>query len=197
MHFPWITPLSVAKTNTAHQISLEQFHQETSRATTNWHISWPWMPCVSKSDRSGLERHLHHGTSSSLRNLHKPQLHTPTVWAVRITKDRWQGWSGRMPVCISQRICYLQTVKIHQPMKGFPRSSVSQQSAWNAGDPGSIPGSGDPLEKEMAAHSSTLAWRIPRTEEPGGLTSMGLHGSGMTERPGTHTAIITVFICSH
>ena len=31
----------------------------------------------------------------------------------------------------------------------------------------------DPLEKEMAAHSSTLAWRIPWMEEPGGLQSMG------------------------
>ena len=31
----------------------------------------------------------------------------------------------------------------------------------------------DPLEKEMATHSSTLPWRIPRTEEPGGLQSMG------------------------
>ena len=31
----------------------------------------------------------------------------------------------------------------------------------------------DPLEKEMAAHSSILAWRIPLTEEPGGLQSMG------------------------
>ena len=30
----------------------------------------------------------------------------------------------------------------------------------------------DPLEKEMATHSSTLAWRIPCTEEPGGLQSM-------------------------
>ena len=30
----------------------------------------------------------------------------------------------------------------------------------------------DPLEKEMATHSSTLAWRIPWTEEPGGLQSM-------------------------
>ena len=30
-----------------------------------------------------------------------------------------------------------------------------------------------PLEKEMATHSSTLAWRIPWTEEPGGLQSMG------------------------
>ena len=31
----------------------------------------------------------------------------------------------------------------------------------------------DPLEKEMAPHSSILAWRIPWTEEPGGLQSMG------------------------
>ena len=32
----------------------------------------------------------------------------------------------------------------------------------------------DPLEKEMAAHSGILAWRIPWTEEPGKLQSMGL-----------------------
>ena len=31
----------------------------------------------------------------------------------------------------------------------------------------------DPLEKEMATHSSTLAWKIPQTEEPGRLQSMG------------------------
>ena len=34
------------------------------------------------------------------------------------------------------------------------------------------------LEKEMATHSSVLAWRIPGTEEPGGLSSMGLHRVG-------------------
>ena len=34
-------------------------------------------------------------------------------------------------------------------------------------------GQEDPLEEEMATHSSILAWRIPRTEEPGGLQSMG------------------------
>ena len=33
----------------------------------------------------------------------------------------------------------------------------------------------DPLEKEMATHSSILAWRIPGTEEPGGLPSMASH----------------------
>ena len=39
-------------------------------------------------------------------------------------------------------------------------------------------GGEDPLEKEMATHSSILAWRIPRTEEPGGIQSMGLQRAG-------------------
>ena len=39
----------------------------------------------------------------------------------------------------------------------------------------------DPLEKEMATHSSILAWRIPWTEEPGGLQSMGLQTVGLVE----------------
>ena len=38
----------------------------------------------------------------------------------------------------------------------------------------------DPLEKEMATHSSTLGWNIPWTEEPGRLQSMGLQGSDTT-----------------
>ena len=36
------------------------------------------------------------------------------------------------------------------------------------------PSQEDPLEEEMATHSRFLAWRIPRTEEPGGLQAMGL-----------------------
>ena len=39
-------------------------------------------------------------------------------------------------------------------------------------------GRGDPLEKEMATHSSTLAWKSPWTEECGGLQSMGLQKVG-------------------
>ena len=38
----------------------------------------------------------------------------------------------------------------------------------------------DSLEKEMATHSSILAWKIPRTEELGGLQCMGLRESDMT-----------------
>ena len=39
-------------------------------------------------------------------------------------------------------------------------------------------GQEDPLKKEMATHSSTLAWKIPRTEKPGRLQSMGSQRAG-------------------
>ena len=47
-------------------------------------------------------------------------------------------------------------------------------NAGNARDSSSILGWEDPLEEEMAIYSSILAWKIPWTEEPGGLQSMGL-----------------------
>ena len=53
----------------------------------------------------------------------------------------------------------------------FPSGSDSKESACNAGDLGSSLGWEDPLEKGMATPSSVLAWRIPQTEEPGGLPS--------------------------
>ena len=51
-------------------------------------------------------------------------------------------------------------------------AQMVKQYACNAGDPGSIPGSEDPLEKGMATYSNILAWRISWTEGPGGLQSM-------------------------
>ena len=57
---------------------------------------------------------------------------------------------------------------------GFPGGSDGKESAWNAGDLGWK----DPLEKEMATQFSILAWRIPWTEKPGGLQSMGLQRVG-------------------
>ena len=56
---------------------------------------------------------------------------------------------------------------------GFPGGGVVKNpptKAEDARDVGLISGSGRPLEKEMAIHSSILAWEIPQTEEPGGLT---------------------------
>ena len=56
---------------------------------------------------------------------------------------------------------------------GFPGGSDGKELACNAGDLGSIPGSGDFLEKGITTHYSILLCRIPWTEEPGGLQSRG------------------------
>ena len=64
---------------------------------------------------------------------------------------------------------------------GFPGGSVVKNPSVNAGDLGSIPGSGRSMKKEMASHSSILAWKIPWTEVPGGLWSWGCKESDMAE----------------
>ena len=56
---------------------------------------------------------------------------------------------------------------------GFPCISVSKESSCSAGSRAQSLGWEDPLEKEMATHSSILVWKISWTEEPGGLQSMG------------------------
>ena len=59
-------------------------------------------------------------------------------------------------------------------------------NAGDTGKAGSIPGLGrggagdDPLEEEMATHSDILAWKIPWTEEPDGLQSLGSQESDVT-----------------
>ena len=59
-------------------------------------------------------------------------------------------------------------------------------------------GAEDPLEKEMATHSSTFAWEIPRTEEPDGLQSMGSQKSGhdLATKQQQHTHVhVCVPVC--
>ena len=58
---------------------------------------------------------------------------------------------------------------------GFSGGSDGKESTCSAGDPASVPGQENPLEKGMATYSSVLAWRIPGMGEPGGLLSMGSH----------------------
>ena len=78
--------------------------------------------------------------------------------------------SYRLNVCVS---------KIHV---GLPDGSVVNNPPANVGVSRDVRvqflGWKDPLEKEMAPHSSVLAWRIPGTGEPGGLPSMGSHRVG-------------------
>ena len=63
---------------------------------------------------------------------------------------------------------------------GLPKWLSGKESTCNAGDMGSILGQEDLLEKEMATYCSILAWKVPWTEEPGGLQSMRSQELDMT-----------------
>ena len=63
----------------------------------------------------------------------------------------------------------------------FPDGSAGKESACNAGDPGLIPGLGRSPGQGYATYSSILAWRIPWTEGPGRVQSMGSQESDTTE----------------
>ena len=56
---------------------------------------------------------------------------------------------------------------------GVPGGSMVTNLPANAGDASLIPGMGRSFGEEMATHSSILSWKIPWTEEPGALQSMG------------------------
>jgi len=58
---------------------------------------------------------------------------------------------------------------VAQTLKNLPAMQETQVQSL---------GQEDPLEEEMTNHSSALAWRIPQTEEPGGLQSVGLQRVG-------------------
>ena len=64
---------------------------------------------------------------------------------------------------------------------------VGKNLPANAGDVGSIPGSGRSLEGAVATCSSVLAWRVPWTEGPGGLQFMGSQRVGHDRSDLTHT----------
>ena len=66
-------------------------------------------------------------------------------------------------VLVTQLCLTLQPL-VAQMVKGLPTMQETQVQSL---------GQEDPLQKEMAPHSSTLAWRIPWVEESGGLQSMG------------------------
>ena len=61
----------------------------------------------------------------------------------------------------------------HGCVQGLPRALSGKESVCDVGDMVQSLSRDDPLEKETATHSSILAWKIPWTEEPRGLQSMG------------------------
>ena len=82
----------------------------------------------------------------------------------------------------------------------FPEGKESACNSGDTGNGGSVPGSGiSSKRRKCQPHSSILAWRIPWTEEPGGLQSMGSAESSMTEATNMHTNLghvgIPVTLC--
>ena len=71
-------------------------------------------------------------------------------------------------------LLFLFFITLFRFAMGFPGGSVGIESACNAETLVQLLGQEDPLEKAMATHFSILAWEIPWTEEPGGLSGLGL-----------------------
>ena len=95
-------------------------------------------------------------------------MHRILIW-----QTFWLPGSGRVK-CV-HFMSYTSNVKhIH----GLPSGSVVKNLTANAGDSGSIPGSGRSPAEGKATHSSIFAWSIPWTEKPGGLQSVGLQRVG-------------------
>ena len=67
-------------------------------------------------------------------------------------------------ICISEECRFVKAIMVAQTIKCLSTMQETQVRSL---------GQEDPLEKEMAIHSSTIAWKIPWTEEPGRLQSMG------------------------
>ena len=87
----------------------------------------------------------------------------PSHRVVRKTETAWMELSVFNSLILEGTHHYFCHILRATP--DFPGGSDSKASVYNAGDPGSIPGSGSSLEKEKATHSSTL--KIPWMEEPG------------------------------
>ena len=107
---------------------------------------------------------------------HSTSRYSASIWSSPIKQNDDHIWNPGSFQSLGQSRSSRQKIKVS--VIPVCRASMVAQMAKNlpanAGDPGSILGWEDPLEKEMATHSSILAWRIPRTEELGGLQSMGL-----------------------
>ena len=75
-------------------------------------------------------------------------------------------------------------------LTNWPGDSVVKNPPTNAGDSGSIPGSGKSPGEGNGTHSSILVWEIPWTEKPGELQSMELQESNMTKQLNNNTTYI-------
>ena len=105
--------------------------------------------------------------------LRSSKSHLTPATTVRAALPGATEWSLTSDLCFGSPPLCLRDSLLAQSVKNLP----AVQETWVQ-----FLGGEDPLEKEMATHSSILAWRIPCAEEPGGLQSMGSQEWDMTER---------------
>ena len=101
---------------------------------------------------------------------------------VAISSSRRSLWPGIKPMSLVSPSLAGKFFSISATWEVFWGGSDSKALAYNAGDPGSIPRSGRSPGEGNGNHSSTPAWKIPWTEEPGGLRSMGSQRVGLPTR---------------
>ena len=127
---------------------------------------------------SGRTKLIHEGkglengqkVSMTLEHLMLKKFSLSKVWSPN-SFECGSGWSSLSGLWLFECGIYPFIMKI-TPSDG----SVGKESAWSSGDTEDmcwIPGLGRSLGEEMATHFSILAWKIPWTEESGGLQSMG------------------------
>ena len=109
---------------------------------------------------------------SCLENPPRPRSRLAAVHRSRRVGHDWSDLARTDHVSL-HRYYNISTETLHCFNLGLPGGSVIKSWLANSGDVGSIPGLGRSLQEEMATHYSVLDWKIPWTEEPGGLQSMG------------------------
>ena len=136
-----------------------------------WHASPGVMPLgLGAQPVLAKRRHWKHHFMPGLERYFIGLIHCGGKEERRDIKQGWVGEEGSTHLPGDNNFWILASF-IAQSVKNLP----VMQEAWVR-----FPGQEDPLEKEMATHSSTLAWEIPRIEEPGRLQSMRSQESDMT-----------------
>ena len=146
-----------------------------------------WESWEAKVDRTELQRgELHKGCQLASRQAAR-------LWAVtRAFSASFHGWKilsqFQVPRSEPEGPLAFSLVNLWLLLAGFWLTACGSRDSLLAQMVKSLPamwetlvwslGQEDPLEKEIAAHSSILAWKTPWLEEPGGLLSMGLQGVG-------------------
>ena len=145
-------------------------HATSCEELTHWKRPWCWegLGAGGEGDDRGWD-----GWMASLTGWTWVWVNSGSWW--------WTGRPGVLRFMGLQRVGHDWATELnwtHAHDRGFPGGSDGEESAWMQESQVLFLGWEDPLEKGMATHSNILVWRIPWTEDPDGLLSIGLQRVG-------------------